>query len=190
MLACKNYNTGYKLDLCFLIDGNGQLTKLPRKERPEPGTHHAFINPRIENPNDFLLLDLQTYTFHNIAQVRTFDWLKAEQTLEILQLNKRDALIQGRKAVARSCFDYMSRLCAIKAANSRQEVERCLYPGANMLDWSQPLDLIQADLTQSFKNLLLSLSHPAVWHAIKIVASQTEHQWQEIFHQIPEALTW
>jgi regulator of replication initiation timing len=88
------------------------------------------------------------------------------------------------------CLRELSHLCPIKAANSRQEVERCLYPGANMLDWSQPLDLIQADLTQSFKNLLLSQSHPAVWHAIKVIASKTEQKWQEIFHQIPEALTW
>jgi uncharacterized protein (TIGR02646 family) len=190
LLACKLCNSGYKLDHCFLIDENGNLAKLPRKQRPQQDAQHAFINPRSENPNDLLLLNLQTFTFHNIAQPGSIEWHRVEKTLEILQLNNRDKLIRSRKAAAIQCYDLMDRLCRILRATTHSEVERLLHPDFEPIDHSKELSIIQSEISQSFRDFLLSQRHPAVWHAIKVVASKTEPKWQEIFNQIPEALSW
>ena len=57
-----------------------------------------LINPRAEDPFDFLILDLSdTFHFRPRVRLNPCERLRAEKTIEILTLNTRDYLVEGRR---------------------------------------------------------------------------------------------
>jgi uncharacterized protein (TIGR02646 family) len=62
LLACKQCNTALKLDKYYVLDENDDPHRLVRGEEP-PFDTHAFINPRVEDPNEYMILNLETFTY-------------------------------------------------------------------------------------------------------------------------------
>ncbi|MTI12225.1 hypothetical protein E1189_04095 [Sansalvadorimonas verongulae] len=56
---------------------------------PPPEGDDVFINPRNENPLDFIILDLETLLFIAKPGISPKDKARAKYTVEILKLNAR-----------------------------------------------------------------------------------------------------
>lgn len=101
LYACGPCNGG-KSNKFVVIDDTGAFVDVTRPYRapvvrPTSGDA-ALIDPRRENPLDFLMLDLrETFEFTPIADAGTQDYERASYTLEVLGLNSRDYLVRARK---------------------------------------------------------------------------------------------
>jgi uncharacterized protein (TIGR02646 family) len=129
---------------------------------PKPGKP-VLIDPRQENPLDYMKLDLRgTFYFVPIAKEGTQEFYRANYTIKTLGLN-RDVLIEAR----RSAFDsYKARLYEYsnKKANGTALKE-----------------------LQRLKESLQKMHHPTVWAEMK--RQHKQHQELEIlFAKVPESL--
>jgi uncharacterized protein (TIGR02646 family) len=189
LLACKQCNTGYKLDKCYVLDKKGNVYKTIRGNKPKYNTV-AIINPRIEDPLKYLWLNLLSWEFNIQDKLSTNDYNKALKTLEILALNERDYLIAGRKRVASECFDKMDRLCRILKAKNKMDIKSIINPYEDIIDFSLPLETIKNNCKASTKAHIHKQQHPSVWESIKTIESKVNSKWMNVFKEIPEALTW
>ena len=112
LYACGPCN-GWKSNKFVVIDDTGAFVDVTRPYkapvvRPASGDA-ALIDPRRENPLDFLMLDLrETFEFTPIADAGTQDYERASYTIEVLGLNDRDYLVMARK----TAFEiYRALLC-------------------------------------------------------------------------------
>ena len=101
LYACGPCNGG-KSNRFVMIDDTGAFVDVTRPHeapvvRPASGDA-ALIDPRRENPLDFLMLDLrETFEFTPIADAGTQDYERASYTIDVLGLNRRDYLVEARK---------------------------------------------------------------------------------------------
>lgn len=113
VLACGPCN-GPKNNKFAVLSNPLTLVDVTRKRGapvvPPIAGRYALIDPRIEDPLDFLWLDFRTLRYvPNTDDESSETWIRAEYTINVLGLNKRDALVRGRK----SAFSgYTSRLRA------------------------------------------------------------------------------
>jgi uncharacterized protein (TIGR02646 family) len=190
ILACKNCNSGYKLDKCYTVDNLGNTYKINRGTEPQH-KHAAILNPRLstDNPNSCMILNTKSFRFDILEDLAPIVKSKTEKTLEILALNERHTLIEMRKQQAKAHYDRLERLSRILNCVSINELRVMVNPYDDFDD--------NADLQEEkdrIKTLCRSeierCSHPSVWHAIKTIESQVSPQWQKLFAAIPEALNW
>jgi uncharacterized protein (TIGR02646 family) len=189
ILACKQCNSAYKLDKCFVLDDDGTVYEVLRGHEPADQTV-AMINPRTDDPLQYMWLNTQTWKFDIQDNLSLKDFNIAEKTLSILQLNERDLLIEDRKNTAVYYFERMKTLAEILEANSISDIENALSPYDNEIDKTLPLQEIKNQIKGSFKTHLNRFKHPSVWHSIKKIDSIATPKWKEIFDKIPEARTW
>jgi uncharacterized protein (TIGR02646 family) len=189
LLACKQCNSGYKLDECYVLDNNDDIFEVKRGEEPKYSVV-AFINPRVENPSDFMILNLKTFKFEIIPDLNQKDSNKVKATLEILELNQRDTLIVARKSAGKHYYEMMDRLVRILKAANQEELQQVLTPYDEYFNFSQPLDDIKSEIKASYKKYIGSYQHPSVWQSIKKIDSKISPKWKTIFEKIPEALDW
>ncbi|SFW66612.1 HNH endonuclease [Chitinophaga sancti] len=189
ILACKQCNTGHKLDKAFVLDNNDELVELQRQSAP---SHNriAFINIRTEDPDQFMILNPKTYEFSLLPGLSRQDTNKATSTLEILELNTRDTLIAARKSAARHYYETMDRLVKILQAKSIDALKDLLTPYDERFDLTRPLEEIQNNIKEDTKRYISRCQHPSVWRTIKIVEYRTVPKWTGLFNEIPEALNW
>jgi uncharacterized protein (TIGR02646 family) len=192
LLACKQCNSGYKLDKCYVLDENGNPHSTQRGVEPIHKTV-ALINPRLENPNKFMILSLTSFKFEILSDLTIGNNNKALKTLEILELNERTELIKARKNVADYFYLRMITLIRILKSNTIQEIENTLLPHEDLIDandLSKPIEVLKENYKNALQKHILSHAHPSVWYSIKTVESQTNFKWKAIFQTIPEALNW
>jgi 5-methylcytosine-specific restriction endonuclease McrA len=138
---------------------------------PPPAGKGVFINPRIENPLDFLELDLGddlldgTFLFqprYGLTQ-NSINFQRAEYTIKILGLN-RDYLVKGRR---QGGLNYRSRL---------KEYQR---------DKDSLIDNQKQQFIKDFKEM----SYPTVWQEMK---SQRQYipSIDALIKAFPEILDW
>jgi hypothetical protein len=188
-VVCKQCNSGYKLDKCFVLDDDGNIHAAIRGQEPLHKTV-AIINPRTEDPNHFLWLNMSVGKFEVFDDLNTIDKNKAVKTLEILALNERDYLVQGRKKTHGELFDKMDRLCRILNTATIAEIEAILAPYHGIVDATLPIGDLKNQLKETTRQHIQKQLHPSVWYAIKTILSKTDARWQKIFAVIPEALNW
>ena len=111
VLACGPCN-GPKNNQFAILSGQLDLIDITRKRGAPvvepPAGAYALVDPRIEDPVDFLWLDFRTWRYvPNTDDANSDIGVRAEYTIDVLRLNKRDDLVRGRK----SAFSgYESRL--------------------------------------------------------------------------------
>jgi uncharacterized protein (TIGR02646 family) len=189
LLACKQCNSGYKLDKCHVLDADNELIVVDRGTEPLSKIG-AFINPRVENPNGLMILNLMTFKFDTLPRLSKGDINKVKSTLEILELNKRDTLIEARKSAGRHYYEMLERLVRILGALTKEELQDSLTPYDDRFDFSQPLESLKEEIKISYKKYIGRYQHPSVWYSIKMIESKTNLRWRKIFDAIPDALTW
>lgn len=101
VLACGLCNGPKNNHFAVISAGTGQLVDVTRKPKAAvevpTGGQAALINPRTEDPLTYLWLDFATWRYvpNHDAGV---DLLRAQYTIEVLRLNKRDELLRGRRS--------------------------------------------------------------------------------------------
>ena len=169
LYACGPCN-GRKNDEYALFVGEVFTPLLPSDSPPSPGDD-VFINPRQDNPMNFLDLDLGTKINDGTLQYlpkygltqNSMDYQRADYTIETLQLN-REVLVAGRKSAA---LDFRSRLYEY------QQKKQNLTP--------QEIQQFQSDFQKH--------SYPSVWDHIK-AQHQSLPEINQFFQQFPEIQTW
>lgn len=199
LLACSKCNTVLKSDKCYVLDANDDIFFVERGIQP-PHTNYAFINPRIENPNKFLILNMQTFEFQIIRGLSKKDKHKAEKTLEILELNERVQLRHARRKSAQYYQRTIRELIKILDCNTKEDLkerlgsydERFDSSGSYVerFDFSQSLTKLKDDIKASFKYDIQTHQHPSVWYAIKTIQIKVNSKWIKLHQELPEAFTW
>ena len=121
LFACGPCNGG-KTNKYAVRDGQGTLIDLRAHRKvhgmvaPPPGTH-VLIDPRTEQPMDFLWLDITGGTFRLVALEEDDGVMRqrAETTIEYLKLN-REVLVDARKNAFGGYRDRLAQYVARKAA--------------------------------------------------------------------------
>ena len=112
LYACGPCNGPKNNQFAVFSSMTGQFTDVTRGRKalvvpPESG-HPVLINPRIENPLDFLNLDLiDTFYFLPRFGLDAKKQERAKYTIKILRLNDKDSLVEAR---AEAFDSYRARL--------------------------------------------------------------------------------
>ena len=134
--------------------------------QPPPGSP-VLIDPRVEDPLQYLWLDvIDTFAFTPVADDKnTISWKRADYTVNVLNLNSRDALIEARRlAYGRyrsRLFEYVNRMADGAAPEQLQRIE--------------------AEIKRE--------GHPTVWREMKRQQALIPAL-RELFDQAPQALNW
>lgn len=150
-----------------VLDNNDNIINVSRK-RDDPiippclGTD-AFINPRIENPLDYIILDLTTFIFVAIPTRTPAEIKRANYTIKLLRLNSRDYLINARKHAYISYLDSLELYVRkkLEGVNNQELLAR--------------------------KNELSSRHHPTIWLEMKRQYN-SHKKLRELFNQANELL--
>ncbi len=138
----------------------GKPVKPPRKGAP------VLIDPRHEDPMQFLILDLRgTFFFEPLARKGQKEHARADYTRTILRLNDREYLPVARGDAFKAYRALLSEYGALR--------ER----GASPADLQQRIHAIQRG------------THPTVWREMKRQQRQLP-ELRELFRKAPEALGW
>ncbi|MFF7708243.1 hypothetical protein [Pseudomonas sp. NPDC007930] len=171
VLACGPCN-GPKNNRFAILDARNQLVDVSRRRAappaPPPSGRHALIDPRLENPIDFLYLDWQTFRYTPNTQDQTSElWLRARYTLDVLRLNERDALVRGRHAAFRTYLAWVK-------------------------DWHLHHHGWAGEEQQRFIESFKALSYRGVWERMKRYPSHTPQAagLALLFSEAPEVLGW
>lgn len=180
VLACGPCNGTHKRDKYAYLDaaGRAQDVTIPRKATaavlPPPPGPHALIDPRMENPLDFLELDLVAhdpavgwvegeFRFEPRPRLDPGSHSRAVYTRNTLGLNRR-LLLDARRDAFRS---YRARIKEYAQAKAADETAHALT---------------------ALRDGILQMPHPAVF-----VEMQRQHRLEplkRLFDSVPEALAW
>lgn len=166
--ACGSCN-GAKLDQFSIYSSPGVVIKLSSRKPPgvEPNPKNSLlIDPRSENPLDFMTLDLRD-TFHFVPIGK--DDERAEYTITTLQLNLRSGLVESRRTALALYLSSFKEYDVAKSNNSTRAI-----------------------LAKIAKRIGYEMSHRTVWEEVK--RQYLRATWLAEFHFLftkhPEALAW
>lgn len=168
LYACGSCNGG-KNNAYKIFDATGKITDITRKQgeaviKPIAG-NDVFINPRFENPLEYLWLDLSgTFAFIAHPSSSAQDKQRARYTIDTLELN-RDILLEARKEAY---------------GNYRARLKEYIFERDNGTSQNKLKSLIAS---------LIHLNHPTVWYEMKR-QKQLMPELKTLFEQAPEALNW
>lgn len=115
--ACTICNQGFKSDKYAVFDEDNKVIEFDRSlpiTDPVPIGLHVLIDPRSENPLDFLQLDLHTGRFIPIGD--SVQKKRGEYTRDLFELNE-SSLATIRKAAFQNFVHYLTMLKAAKLEN-------------------------------------------------------------------------
>lgn len=180
LLACSACNSVAKRDKFSIFDASDSKLDITRKLGdpvvPPMSGDDVLINPRFEDPLDYLRIDLiRTFHFQPKRDLSARDHIRAEYTIDLLQLNTRVELVDWRRQACKAFVGWVDTY-------SRKK----LRGGAELANH-------EADLK--------SYSHIAVWEEMKRTYSNRDSRWSrlksrysiiqeldEIFTSVPETL--
>ena len=192
---CTKCNSEYKGDTFAVFNpvGSAIVFDLPitRGTYPTPPTEDAvLINPRTENPQHFMMIDLSTGIVLPTMGVNERDRKKAKYTIDLLHLSTDDVLIRYRR---KAYFDYCQKLAeyaAIKLASNFQNLLVAL-PIAKHIIIKQEADFEQekARLLRRWEEDIKDATFPSV--LLEIIEQRPFFlHINQLFEDNPETLLW
>lgn len=165
LFACGPCNGSNKNDKFAIFDINGLQVDVVRGRNDAvvqpPVGDPLFINPTIEEPTDYISLDLETGLFVPLFPRNSREFKRAEYTISVLGLNARDYLSRARRNAYAAYKDALNVYVELKNRGATQ-----------------------AELLKK-REEISEKHHPTVWHEMKVTASQgIAHQVE--FGQAPE----
>ena len=146
LYACGGCNGGKSSRFSVIVPGTGELMNItrPRGARVIPPSDGAaaLIDPRRENPLDFIVLDLRgTFEFTPFADAGTLEYSRADYTIDVLRLNDRDYLTKARKEAMETYEALLARYVELRrdGAPSRQvaRLRRCIQHNPHPTVWAE-----------------------------------------------------
>ncbi|MGV3604307.1 MAG: HNH endonuclease [Dyadobacter fermentans] len=195
VLACGKCNTHHKSDKFKIFNPEGSETVQdvtpPRGVYSQPNNDDAlFINQRINDPMEYLELDLvnRQFIFTEKADAGTREFEIAKYTKDLLGLNTRASLVANRKNAAKF---YLSRLERyVHALNSTTFAQLAgAIDDTEHIDVNGDFDLEKDRVLSSIKLDVLGFHHPTVWREL-VRQRENLPKTKELFTHAPEALEW
>lgn len=125
LYACGSCNGSSKRDQFAVFDEHEERVDLIRRKHdpvvPPPAGDPVFIDPRREDPMDYLDLDLGTGVFVPRAPEGSREYLRADYTIKVLKLNERDYLKHARLSAYRSYLDSLRQYVQDKRAGADED---------------------------------------------------------------------
>lgn len=188
ILSCKQCNSGLKVDKCSIWHEDS-VYHLRRGEQPV-NDNILFVNPRTDDPAAYMFINMVTYEFELLPDLSNYDFEKATNTINVLDLNKRHALLKARRSAAIHYYEILERLIKILQTESLFKLKEILHPYFDRFDDNKSLEDLKEEIKLSYKNYIQSYQHPSVWYSIKTIESKTDLKWKQIFDTNPEFLQW
>ncbi|RYZ36812.1 MAG: hypothetical protein EOO71_30400 [Myxococcaceae bacterium] len=129
LYACGPCNGPKNSHFAVFAQGTGTLTNVGRR-RGDPVTppvagHPVLLDPRMDDPTAFMRLDLvDTFFFTASAAPGTVDHQRAKYTIDLLGLNRREALPRTRRAAYQDYRAHLSQY--VNERNQGNEPEHLL----------------------------------------------------------------
>jgi uncharacterized protein (TIGR02646 family) len=131
---------------------------------PEPG-HPLLLDPRRENPMDFLSLDIiGTFHFFPARHLDALSNQRADYTIEILKLND-PPLPESRRNAHEHCISHLHRYLNLRGKHGKHQERRRVI------------------------RTIQRMEHRTVWEELKRRHTRIPRL-NELFSQAPEALDW
>jgi len=190
--ACKQCNGKHKISQ-FQIFKNANSSEIINLVKDysfvRPLNQDAvFINPRVENPLDYLQLDLESGLFqHKENNVNTRAYKRASYTIETLQLNTRKGLVANRQKAYQNYQSLLQQYINIQKSTS-SEVLMAIFPlsnNAKKAPWEAQKQLASLE----FQTTLINQAHPTVWKEMQRQVDSIPTL-RELFQQVPKTLDW
>jgi uncharacterized protein (TIGR02646 family) len=163
---------------------------ITRGTYPTPSTEDAvLLNPRMDNPQDYLKLDLATGIFvDNYTNARLK--ARAKYTRELLHLNTDDLLLRHRKKAFDHYFQKLETYAAIKTATDfpdlLNKIPASIHP---IIRQDIPFETEKTRLLNLFATDIKDDLFPTVWAEMKL--QRVYFTWlNDLFEQNPETLNW
>ena len=146
LYACGSCNRGKSHRFSVIQPGTDELTDVTRpggaRVTPPSKGRPALIDPRGENPLDFIVLDLRnTFEFTPFADVGTVEYRRAGFTIDILRLNERDYLREARRNAMVSYEARLARYVELRnggaPARKVARVKRCIQQSPHPTVWAE-----------------------------------------------------
>lgn len=196
VMACGNCNTRYKSDRFSLFVPFGTSTAInatpPKGQYRKPeNTDALFINPRKEDPMAFMKLGLrfQQYLFVETAAAGTRDFLRAQYTIALLGLNKREPLRVARQSAAKFYFNRFQKYVNLGGATNHQEIEDIFADDFHSVDRTRTAASERRRIRAVLKKEIVQHHHPTVWKEMirqRAILPRTN----ALLALAPEALSW
>lgn len=152
----------------FTASAGSKVDLVRTKDAPSPPPVGVpgLIDPRVEDAARLLTLDLQgSFLFVPRTTLSTFEHERATYTIEILGLNKRDALPQARRVAYEDYLAHLTRYIGVRTGGGDK-----------------------ADL-QRLAHGIRTRQHPTVWYEMRRQHPKLPRL-APLFAAAPEALTW
>lgn len=166
LFACGPCN-GPKNNKFAVFDANDGIVNITRGRKepvvPPQRGEHVFINPRNEDPLEFMLLELNTCLFVAKPGLSDRHRKRAEYTISTLTLNARDYLVKARKEAYGTYRDSLELYVQKKEEGASQ-----------------------TELARR-REELNSRQHPTVWYEMKRL-NQHYPTLRKLFEAAPELL--
>jgi uncharacterized protein (TIGR02646 family) len=146
LLACSACNSTSKKDKFSVIDENGALHPLIYTgEEPISGLP-ALINPRYENPMDFMQLEFREFNFTAYRENS-----RADYTIKTLQLNTRVELVRWRKRAFGKFIKWLELYPIYQARGDIVEHIQELYEYEHLSVWEEMRRIYQDERFNELK---------------------------------------
>lgn len=171
VLACGPCNGPKNNQFAVLTDPLALIDVTRKRNAPvvQPvAGRYALIDPRVENPVDYLWLDFRTWRYVPNSDDETSEiWIRADYTINVLGLNKREALVRGRKS-------------AFSGFRSR------------LITWLERRAQWTPNEQQEFLEDFRAERYRGVWERMKQYRNQVPalHDVSQLIQAAPEALQW
>lgn len=199
ILACSFCNSYLKIDKFAVFVPKNSTTKidLERNEKvvtasdAPPSDDGLLINPRTENPQDFIRLDLiaQTLLYQpSEFDETTRDYQRAKYTIELLDL-KNETLRQAMHNQLLFFIATLEKYKMVKQATDFDSLKKAISGDFPFIDESKNFLAEQQRILANFKRSIQNAMYPTVWDELK---RQRQHlpNTNALFNTLPEALSW
>ena len=167
LYACGPCNAPKSNRFAVLLDASTVPTAITRQRggpvEPPPAGVAALIDPRTEDPLDYLILDIvESFRFRARPRLAERDRARAEYTIDLLALNTREYLVEARRT------SYAALANALEAAAIHKE---------------------RGKEVEHPKRAIQKTAHRSVWEEMKRQAQKLA-ELQPLFAAVPEAHDW
>lgn len=188
--SCKQCNGKHKVSQfqIFKSPSSAETINLVKDYRfiPPLNDDAVFINPRIDNPLDYLELDLESGLFeHKEKDSNTRAYKRALYTIETLQLNARKGLVANRQKAYLTYQNLLQQYIDIQKSTST-EILKAVYPLSKNTA-QLPFEAQKKQAGLDLKKTLFNQAHPTVWLEMQRQA-QAIPNLHKYFLQAPELM--
>ena len=189
--SCQTCNTRYKGAQFALFPATNSAKVVPLvKDRsfvPPSSQDAVCLHPRVDDALDYWQLDFETGLYSIKTNLSSRAQARAQYTLDLLQLNERPNLVQGRQKAYQQ-YQALLEACAQVQAPSSAAYIKELLPKKQASFYKQALVQQQAFAQQYLQQQFLQLPFRSVWRRMQQANQQSSLQ--QLFEKAPQTLHW